>query len=74
MKKPKIAGAKDGREVELPQDLDAITIQTGIGTIYIDISGPVPDMILLRTSAADVATRLILSPMDGRMAIGVIKA
>jgi hypothetical protein len=76
----KLEGARDGRAVDLPQDLDAIVIQTEHGGIYIDLTAPVPGMVLLRASVADQAAggrqrRLILSPMDGaRLAVGVIVA
>ena len=70
----KISGARDGKEVPLPQDLDAIYIQTTTGSIYIDLGSPIPDMVLIRPSAGDGGqARLILSPMEGRMAVGVIK-
>jgi hypothetical protein len=71
----KVTGAKDGNEVALPPGLDAIIIETRIGGIYIDLNGPVPDMVLVRAVARDAAnTRLILSPMNERMAMGVIKS
>ncbi len=71
----KVTGAIDGKEVELPADLDAIIIETRIGGIYIDLNGPVPDMVLVRTVARDWGnTRLILSPMTERMAMGVIRS
>jgi hypothetical protein len=74
----KIEGARDGKGVELPQDLDAIDIVTEIGRIHIDLGHQVPNMVLVRSSAHEGGpgnTRLILSPMDGgRIAIGVITA
>jgi hypothetical protein len=80
MAKPiKVSGARDGSEVELPQDLDAIVIQLEHGSLYIDLAGQVPGTVLMRASVGDYErigpTRLILSPMDsGRMAVGVIKS
>ena len=72
----KIEGARDGKPVPLPQDLDAIAITTRLGTIHIDLPGQVQNMVLMRASVAhsapDVA-RLILSPLEsGRLAIGII--
>lgn len=73
----RISGARDGKLVELPADLDAIDIATSIGVIHISLQGQVPNMILVRSSEHSGGpgnTRLIMSPMDsGRLAIGVIK-
>jgi hypothetical protein len=73
----KVEGARDGRAVELPQDLDAIAITTKQGTIYIDLAEQVQNMVLMRTSVANRGAdvvRLILSPMEsGRIAVGVIR-
>lgn len=73
----RIRAVRDGKEVEIPQDLEALVIETSKGGVYIDLAGPVPDMVLVRAThldnngAGDV--RLILSPMSsGRMALGVI--
>lgn len=75
MTKPTVKGVRDGREVQLPADLDAIVISTGIGDIYIDLAGQVRDTVLVRASIGDPKARLVLSPMDhGRLALGVIKA
>jgi len=73
----KLEGICDGEAVPLPQNLDAITITTEKGTIYIDLAGQVGNMVLMRASAdcqsAEVV-RLILSPMgSGRLAVGVIR-
>jgi hypothetical protein len=78
-KQMKISGARDGKSVELPQDLDAIVIDLEYGAIYIDLAGQVPGTVLMRASVGDYErtgpTRLILSPMDsGRIAVGVIKS
>jgi hypothetical protein len=77
--KIKISGARDGREVELPQDLDAIYIHLEHGSLYIDLAGQVPGTVLMRASVADWQEqgprRLIFSPMDAqRMSVGVIKS
>jgi len=73
-----VTAARDGREVELPKDLDAIDISTAIGRIHIDLRQQVPNMVLIRASEHSGGpgnSRLIISPMDGvRVAIGVIKA
>ena len=70
----KLSGARDGKAVALPEGLDAICIETPNGTIYLDLGEPIPDMVLMRTSIRDGGTsRLIFSPMDGRIAVGVIK-
>lgn len=72
----KLSGARDGKPVELPQDLDAISIDLEHGTLYIDLSGPVPGMVLMRAVETEGRgpARMILSPMNGRMAVGVIKS
>jgi hypothetical protein len=75
----RVSGARDGKGVELPQDLDAIVIELEHGAVYIDLAGQVPGMVLMRASVGAYErtgpTRLILSPMDsGRMAVGVIKS
>ena len=71
----KVTGVRDGTAVPLPTDLDAITISTRIGDIWIDLHGVVQDMVLVRASINDPMARLILSPMDSaRLAVGVIKA
>lgn len=56
MAKAIVKGVRDGKEVQIPSDLDAIYISTSIGDIYIDLAGPVPDMVLMRAKAlpADV--------------------
>ena len=74
----KIRGNKDGRDVPVPQDLDAIVIETSKGGILIDLGGQIPDMVMLRATWTEVEqrgdVRLILSPMaSGRMAVGVIR-
>jgi hypothetical protein len=73
----RVSGARDGAEVKLPNDLDAIDIATEIGVIHIDLGQQVPNMVLMRSSEHDGGpgkARLILSPMDsGRIAVGVIK-
>jgi hypothetical protein len=73
----KLEGARDGRAVPLPQDLDAIAITTDKGTIHIDLGEQVENMVLMRaalnTRTSEVV-RLILSPMEsGRLAVGVIR-
>lgn len=72
-----VTGARDGNEVPLPDDLDAIDIATEIGVIHIDLGQQVPNMVLVRASEHEGGpgrTRLIMSPMDsGRIAVGVIK-
>jgi hypothetical protein len=73
----KLEGVRNGEQVLLPQDLDAIRITTQQGTIHIDLAGQVQNMVLMRASpdvrSTDVI-RLILSPMDsGRLAVGVIR-
>src|SRR5437763_17117437 len=75
----KISGAQDGNSVKLPQDLDAIVIDMEHGALYIDLAGPVPGTVLMRSSVGDHErtgpTRLILSPMDsGRLPVGVIRS
>lgn len=70
----KLSGARDGKPVELPQDLDALVIETSKGAIYIDLGEVVPDMVMMRTSvSAGPGARLVFTPMDGRVAVGVIK-
>ena len=74
-----IAGARDGANVELPQDLDAIVIHLEHGSLYIDLAGQVPGTVLMRASVGEYErtgpTRLILSPMEsGRISVGVIKS
>lgn len=73
----RVTAARDGREVQLPENLDAIDISTEIGTIHIDLRQQVPNMVLIRSSehtGGPGHTRLILSPMEaGRVAVGVIK-
>ena len=77
-KQLQVVGARDGKAVTLPNDLDSINIVTDIGVIHIDLGQQVPNMALIRSSehsGGPGATRLILSPMDrGRIAVGVIKA
>ena len=75
----RIEGARDGRAVELPQDLDALVIGLEQGGLYVDLAGQVPGMVLIRAVVGageqPAPTRLILSPMDGsRIAVGVIKS
>ena len=78
LKSLRVVGARDGNEVQLAAELDAIGIVTEIGVIHIDLRQQVPNMILMRSSAHEGGpgnTKLILSPMDsGRIAVGVIKA
>jgi len=74
-----ISGARDGRAVELPQDLDALVIALDHGGLYIDLGAQVPGMVLLRPTVGagerPAPTRLILSPMgSGRVAVGVIES
>jgi hypothetical protein len=72
-----LQGVRDGRQVDLPNDLDAIDIVTDIGVIHIDLGHQVPNMVLVRSSehaGGPGNTRLVLSPMEGaRVAVGVIK-
>jgi hypothetical protein len=72
-----LEGARDGRAVQLPQDLDAICITTEKGTIYIDLGEQVENMVLLRAALnthTPEVIRLILSPMEsGRLAVGVVR-
>lgn len=74
-----IMGVRDGKEVPIPKDLDAFVIETSKGAIYIDLGGSVPDMVLMRATYAsddqkrEGEVRLVLSPMTGRMAVGVIR-
>jgi hypothetical protein len=69
----RLVGVRDGNEVKLPQDLDAMVIETPTGGIYIDLSGPVPGCVLMRASVGDgKRVRLIFSPEHGRTAVGVI--
>lgn len=75
----RVEGARDGRALELPQDLDALVVALALGGLYIDLAGQVPGMVLIRaTVAADdlpAPTRLIFCPMDGgRVAVGVIRS
>lgn len=80
MPKPiRISGARDGRKVDLPQDLDAIVIELEHGSLYVDLAGHVPGTVLMRASVGEHErsgpTRLILSPMEsGRVAVGVIRS
>ena len=79
MPKPlRVVGARDGNEVSLPADLDAIGIVTEIGVIHIDLHQKLPNMVLMRSSSHEGGpgnTRLILSPMESaRIAVGVIKS
>lgn len=69
----KLVGVNDGNEVKMPQNLDALVIETPTGGIYIDLSGPVPGCVLMRASVGDgKRVRLIFSPEQGRVAVGVI--
>jgi hypothetical protein len=72
----RIAGARDGESVQLPQNLDALLIETSTGSIYIDLGEQVPGMVLIRgVDESGGRARLIASPMEsGRLAVGVIKA
>jgi hypothetical protein len=75
----KLSGARDGKAVELPQDLEALVIDLDHGSLYIDLAGQVPGMVLMRASIGEYEqrgpTRLILSPMDsGRIAVGVVRS
>lgn len=67
----RIAGARNGQAIPLPQDLDAITITTEQGTIYIDLAEQIRDMVLMRASVGSIGSdvaRLIVSPMEsGRL-------
>lgn len=80
MAKPvRISGARDGKTVELPQDLDALVIELEHGSLYIDLAGQLPGTVLMRTAIGDRErtgpTRLILSPVGSeRIAVGVIKS
>ena len=80
MQKPiRISGARDGKAVELPQNLDALVIDLEHGSLYVDLAGQVPGMVLVRASVGEYErtgpTRLILSPMEsGRIAVGVIRS
>lgn len=70
----KLSGTRDGAEVALPQDLDAIVITTAKGHIYIDLAEQTDNMVLVRAMAEDGGRgRLITSPMSsGRLALGVV--
>jgi hypothetical protein len=75
----KISGARDGKSVELPQDLDVIVIDLEHGTFQIDLAGQVLGTVLMRAAVGDFPrtgpTRLILSPMEsGLIAVGVVKS
>lgn len=74
--KVRLSGARDGKPVELPQDLDALSIDLENGTLYIDLTGPVPGMVLMRAVETEGRgpARMILSPLEGRMAVGVIRS
>jgi len=73
----KLRGYRDGHEVTLPDNLDAIGVETPNGVVYIELAEQVGQMVLVRavSSGPQVgAARLILSPMQsGRIAIGCIK-
>lgn len=69
----KLIGVRDGEEIALPSDLDALAIETDTGVIYIDLGGQVPNCVLVRGTDRDGGrVRLIASPMEsGRLLIGV---
>jgi hypothetical protein len=73
----KIEGARNGQRVLLCQDLDAISITTETGTIYIDLAEQVQNMVLMRAShdsRTPGVVRLIISPIEsGRVAVGVLR-
>ena len=69
----KLIGVRDGEEIALPGDLDALAIETATGLIYIDLLGPVPNAVLMRgIDRGGGRARLITSPMEsGRLLVGV---
>lgn len=73
----KLKGYRDGHEIPLPANLDAIGIETPNGVVYIELAEQISQMVLVRAVSAESladSMRLILSPMQsGRIAIGCIK-
>jgi hypothetical protein len=71
----KLTGMRHGEEVSLPQDLDAIAIETYEGTIYIDLAEQIENHVLVRGIRVDGrAGQVELSKLNsGRLAMGISK-
>jgi hypothetical protein len=71
-------GIREGTEIQLPQDLDALIIETHTGEICLDLARPDDGVILARRVPNDMrqdcGAGLFLSPLpSGRLALEVIQ-